>query len=185
MVNSKKSKSAMKCLVVSRQQGALTNAQRSQSWECPSNPSRSLGWWPEGVTPTAPVSEARYFHILPASPNMDIYFGADHFGPYPNEDSRHSDGISSKNHDGWFSPATPLIARDLALTAGVQVALVTKGGIKSLKSDEKRSWHEEENPWFRQDAKDTLVQRAFRGASQKWFAASIDLESLVREVWLL
>jgi hypothetical protein len=34
----------------------------------------------------------------------------------------------------------------LALTAGVQVALVTKGGIKSLKSDEKRSWHEEENP---------------------------------------
>ena len=113
MVNSKKSKSAVKCLVVSWQQGALTNAQRSQSWECPSNPSRSLGWWPEGVTPTAPVSEARYFHILPASPNMDIYFGADHFGPYPNEDSRHSDGISSKNHGGWFSPATPLIAKRL------------------------------------------------------------------------
>lgn len=108
--------------------------------EYPSNPSRSLGWWPEGVTPTAPVSEARYFHILPASPNMDIYFGADHFGPYPNipnEDSRHSDGRSSKNHGGWFSPATPLIARDLALTAGVQVALVTKGGVQVLEEWQK------------------------------------------------
>ena len=64
--------------------------------------------------------------MLPASPAVCIYSGADHFGPYPNEDFRHSDGISSKNHG--FSPAAPLLARDLALTAGVQVALVPRGG---------------------------------------------------------